>query len=69
MALTNIDIRGDLLEQARELTGARSNREVVDLALRRLIAHKSKRRMADGIAQLKDLPDNLGAPTIEYPLD
>ncbi|RZU62223.1 type II toxin-antitoxin system VapB family antitoxin [Zhihengliuella halotolerans] len=65
MAITSIDISGDLLRQARSLTGASSNREVVDLALRRLIAHKSKQQMVDAISQLADLPSGLHAPTIK----
>jgi hypothetical protein len=65
MAVTSIDIQGDLLERARELTQARTNREVVDLALRRLIAGKVKPEMVDRIAALSDLPDGLGAPTVD----
>jgi Arc/MetJ family transcription regulator len=37
MARTNIEIDDDLIEKALELTGARTKREVVDLALRRLV--------------------------------
>lgn len=64
MAVTSIDIQGDLLAQAREVTDAKSNREVVDLALRRLIAGKRKGAMADRIAALSGLPEGLGAPTV-----
>jgi Arc/MetJ family transcription regulator len=35
---TNIDIDDDVLEEARRLTGARTKRETVDLALRELVA-------------------------------
>jgi hypothetical protein len=49
---------------ARDLTGSRSNREVVDLALRRLIASRVKGRMVEGIAGLTDMPDGLGAPVV-----
>ncbi|MBN2497779.1 MAG: type II toxin-antitoxin system VapB family antitoxin [Deltaproteobacteria bacterium] len=38
MGRTSIVIDDDLIEQAMELTEARSKREVVDLALRRLVA-------------------------------
>jgi Arc/MetJ family transcription regulator len=37
MGRTNIEIDDDLIEKALELTGARTKREVVDLALRRLV--------------------------------
>ncbi len=38
---TNIDIDDDLLNEVRDLTGAKTKREAVDLALRELVArHK-----------------------------
>jgi Arc/MetJ family transcription regulator len=37
MARTNIVIDDELIAQAMELTGARSKREAVDIALRRLV--------------------------------
>ncbi len=37
MGRTTIDIDDALVEKARRLTGARSKREVVDIALRRLV--------------------------------
>ena len=37
MGRTNIDIDEALVEKARRLTGARSKREAVDIALRRLV--------------------------------
>lgn len=37
MGRTNIDIDEALVEMARRLTGARSKREAVDIALRRLV--------------------------------
>lgn len=67
MAMTSVDLDAKLIERARELTGERSNRAVLDLALRRLIASKQKGAMIDGILELKDLPDELDAPTIDYP--
>ncbi|GAA2025953.1 hypothetical protein GCM10009720_02010 [Yaniella flava] len=42
MAITNVDLDPKLIERARALTGERSNRAVLDLALRRLIASKQK---------------------------
>ncbi|WP_369120072.1 hypothetical protein [Enemella evansiae] len=56
------------MERARELTGERSIRAVLDLALRRLIASRQKSGMTEGIRQLEDLPADLGAPTIDYPV-
>ena len=37
MGRTNIEIDDDLIEEALQLTGARTKREVVDIALRRLV--------------------------------
>ena len=37
MARTNIDLDDALVERAMQLTGARTKREVVDIALRRLV--------------------------------
>ncbi len=62
MAVTSVDLDPQLLERARMLTGERSNRAVLDLALRRLIASKQKGAMIDGIAGLTDLEGELGAP-------
>lgn len=64
MALTSVDLDPQLIERARALTGETSNRAVIDLALRRLIASKQKGEMIDGIADLIDLPTELGAPVV-----
>jgi len=64
MTVTSVDLDPELLERARALTGERSNRAVLDLALRRLIASKQKGAMIDGIAGLADLAAELGAPVI-----
>jgi len=61
VAVTSVDLDPQLLERARALTGERSNRAVIDLALRRLIASKQKGAMIDGIAGLTDLEAELGA--------
>ena len=37
MARTNIELDDELVEKAMRLTGARTKREVVDIALRRLV--------------------------------
>ncbi|MCT1803013.1 type II toxin-antitoxin system VapB family antitoxin [Kocuria carniphila] len=65
--MTSVDLDPGLIERARTLTGERSNRAVLDLALRRLIASKQKGAMIDGIAELTDLESGLGAPTDEAP--
>lgn len=64
VAMTSVDLDPALIERARELTGERSNRAVLDLALRRLIASKQKSAMIEGIAGLADLADGLGAPVV-----
>ncbi|WP_063037320.1 type II toxin-antitoxin system VapB family antitoxin [Nocardia grenadensis] len=64
MAVTSVDLDPQLIERARALTGERSNRAVLDLALRRLIASKQKGAMIDGIAGLADLDNELGAPVV-----
>lgn len=51
----SVDLDPQLIERARVLTGERSNRAVLDLALRRLIASKQKGAMIAGIAALSDL--------------
>lgn len=66
VALTSVDLDPQLIEQARAVTGEKSNRAVLTLALRRLIASKRKGEMIDGILALTDLPDGLGAPVISY---
>lgn len=64
MAVTSVDLDPQLIERARALTGEKSNRAVLDLALRRLIASKQKGAMIDGIAGLTDLEAELGAPVV-----
>jgi hypothetical protein len=64
MAVTSVDLDPQLIERARALTGERSNRAVLDLALRRLIASKQKGAMVDGIAGLTGLESGLGAPVV-----
>lgn len=67
MAVTSVDLDPQLIERARALTGERSNRAVIDLALRRLIASKQKGAMIDGILELTDLPGELNSPVVTYP--
>lgn len=65
-ALTSIDLDPQLIERAKALTGERSNRAVIDLALRQLITSKQLGAMIDGIAELSDLETELGTPV--FPL-
>lgn len=65
MVTTTVQISDGLLRHARNLTGARTDREVVESALRRLIAHKSKQEMVKAIGRLTDLPSSLHAPTVD----
>lgn len=67
MAVTSVDLDPDLMKRARELTGLPSNRAVLDVALRRLIAAKQKGAMLDGMEGLTFLATELGAPVVAYP--
>ncbi|WP_295823975.1 type II toxin-antitoxin system VapB family antitoxin [uncultured Microbacterium sp.] len=64
MALTSVDLDPRLIERARILTGEPSNRAVLDLALRRLIASKQKDAMIAGIAGLVDFEAGIDAPVV-----
>ena len=59
MARTNIDIDDKLIKKAIELTGARSKREAVDVALRRLVEkgtiYSALRRLRGKLAWKGDL--------------
>lgn len=44
---TNIDINDDLLNEVRDLTGAKTKREAVDLALRELVARHKRLRILE----------------------
>lgn len=68
MAVTSVDLDPQLLERAKRLSGEKSNRAVLDLALRRLIASKQKAAMIDGIAALPELEPELGAPVVPPPV-
>lgn len=45
--LTNIDIDEELIAQAMEVSGARTKREVVDRALREMVARARRPRLRD----------------------
>lgn len=65
MAITSIDIDADELRLAKKLTGAASNREAVDLALRTLIAVRSQPAAVERIVSRRFTPDQIDAPTID----
>lgn len=67
MAVTRVEMDLKLLDRARALTGAKSNRAVLDLALRRLIASKQKGSLIDGISALGDLESELDSPVVVPP--
>ncbi|MEY9852971.1 Arc/MetJ family transcription regulator [Leifsonia sp. EB41] len=64
MAITSIDIDPDLLAQAKATTGASSNREAVDIALRRLLAMHRQQAAVERIIARRFEPDQIDAPTI-----
>lgn len=45
--ITNIDIDEDLVAQAMQVSGARTKREVVDRALREMVARAKRPRLRD----------------------
>lgn len=49
--ITNIDIDEDLIAQAMQVSGARSKREVVDRALREMLARARRPRLRDVFGQ------------------
>lgn len=64
MAITSIDINQDELQQAKQLTGAKTNRETVDLALRTLIALRTQPQVVESIIARRFESDQIDAPTI-----
>ncbi|MBH0082209.1 type II toxin-antitoxin system VapB family antitoxin [Salinibacterium sp. SWN167] len=63
MTVTSIDIDPTELRTARDLTGSRSNRETVDLALRTLIALRRQPAAVERIIGRTFDDDQIGAPT------
>ncbi|MFF1876351.1 type II toxin-antitoxin system VapB family antitoxin [Leifsonia sp. NPDC058230] len=64
MTVTSIDIDPDELRIAKELTGAASNRETVDLALRTLIAVRRQPAAVERIIARRFESAQIDAPTI-----
>ena len=62
--ITNIDIDEELVAQAMKVSGARTKREVVDRALRELVARAQRPRLRDvfGIGGIWDDYDPKGSP-------
>ncbi|HSV34963.1 MAG TPA: type II toxin-antitoxin system VapB family antitoxin [Ramlibacter sp.] len=52
--ITNIDIDEDLVAQAMSVSGARTKREVVDRALREMVARAKRPRLRDVFGLAKD---------------
>lgn len=69
VAITSIDIDPDELRVAKELTGATSNREAVDLALRTLIAVRRQPAVVERIIKRRFEADQIDAPTIRPTVD
>ncbi len=64
MAVTSIDLDKDQLDLARKLTGATSNREVVEYALELLIAQKRQVEVVERI--IARGAGDVDAPVIHY---
>lgn len=54
---TNIDLDDDLVDEAMRVSGARTKKDVVDLALRVLIKSKKKRDLLDLVGQIDIDPE------------
>ena len=74
--LTNIDIDEDLIAQAMQVSGARTKREVVDRALREMVARAKRPRFKDfyGIGDIEpdydpkaSSPEEVGKYRVEQP--
>lgn len=61
MGRTNIELDDELVEAAMDLTGARTKREVVDIALRRLVEKGTLYRSLRGLKGRLDWEGDVGA--------
>lgn len=66
MAVTTINLDQPVLDAAKRLTGARTDRDVVDLALRTLIAVRQQTDAVERIISRDFSDDQIGAPVIDY---
>ena len=64
MVVTSIDIDQGSLRTARELVGASSNKETVDIALKTLIASRTQAEVIERIISRRFEDDQIDAPTI-----
>lgn len=60
MVLISADVNPELLDHAGKITGLRSEREILTLALKELVAKHQKTSMVDGISRLNHLASELG---------
>lgn len=65
MAITSVHIDRDELAQAKEITGATSNREAVHIALRTLIAVRRQPAAVERIIARRFEPSQIDAPTFD----
>jgi Arc/MetJ family transcription regulator len=54
---TNIDLDDTLVDEAMKVSGAKTKKEVVDLALRALIKARSKKDLLDLVGQIDIDPE------------
>jgi Arc/MetJ family transcription regulator len=50
---TNIEIDNELMEEALKVTGSRTKREVVDLALRELVQRRRRKDLLDLVGKVE----------------
>jgi Arc/MetJ family transcription regulator len=65
MTVTSIDIDPDDLSAARDLVGASSNRETVDIALKTLIAVRRQASVVERLIARRFDDDQIDAGTID----
>jgi Arc/MetJ family transcription regulator len=59
---STIDIDGDLLEEARELTGAKTKKEVIHISLQELVGKKRREHLA---AMFGSFPLDIGPDDLD----
>lgn len=69
MGRTNIEIDDELIEKALDLTGAHTKREVVDLALRRLVERGSLYSAIRRLRGKLEWEGNIAASRSSRPID
>lgn len=65
MALTSVDLDRNLVNRVKKLTGARSNREAITIALETV---ERQARQRQSIRDLLEIPVDPHPQTIDYPL-